>query len=68
MNFDSQNNSAEQAIDDAIRVIDAELARLVPRDVIAASEMTDVLLDLRLVLAPVASKNNEATEQTPVGV
>lgn len=39
-------------IEQALAVIDQELPRLAAREMITASDVTNVLLDLRLLLAP----------------
>lgn len=41
-------------IDQALSVIDLELKRLAARDMVTASDVTNLLLDLRLLLAPAA--------------
>lgn len=39
-------------IEQALAVIDKELPRLASREMVTASDVTNVLLDLRLLLAP----------------
>lgn len=39
-------------IDQALSVIDDELVHLAARDMVTASDVTNLLLDLRLLLAP----------------
>ena len=39
-------------IDQALAVIDEELLHLAARDMVTASDVTNLLLDLRLLLAP----------------
>lgn len=39
-------------IEQALAVIDKELPRLASREMVAAGEVTNMLLDLRLLLAP----------------
>lgn len=48
-------------IEQALAVIDQELPRLAAREMITASDVTNLLLDLRLLLAP-------AVEPVPTGV
>ena len=42
-------------VDQALAVIDGELLRLAARDMVTASDVTNLLLDLRLLLAPAAA-------------
>jgi hypothetical protein len=44
--------SEKTVIDQALAVIDHELLRLASRDMVTATDVTNVLLDLRLLLAP----------------
>ena len=44
--------SEKTVIDQALTVIDDELMRLASRDMVTASDVTNLLLDLRLLLAP----------------
>jgi len=46
-------------ITEALSVIDNELLHLAARDMVTASDVTNLLLDLRLLLAPVAEQNPE---------
>ena len=46
--------SEKTVIDQALAVIDQELLRLAARDMVTSSDVTNVLLDLRLLLAPAA--------------
>lgn len=41
-----------QILDEALALIDAEIARLASREMVTANEVSDLLLDLRLVLTP----------------
>ena len=50
--------SEKTVIDQALAVIDQELLRLASRDMITATEATNVLLDLRLLLAPAVQPLN----------
>ena len=50
--------SEKTVIDQALAVIDRELLRLAARDMVTAGEATDVLLDLRLLLAPAVEPLN----------
>lgn len=50
MNVTTVSDTA--VIEQALAVIDKELPRLVAREMITASDVTNVLLDLRLLLAP----------------
>ena len=43
--------SEKTVIDQALSVIDQELLRLAARDMVTATDVTNVLLDLRLLLA-----------------
>lgn len=45
-------------IDQALSVVDQELLRLASRDMVTATEVTNLLLDLRLLLAPAAESLN----------
>ena len=51
--------SEKTVIDEALAVIDQELLRLASRDMVTASDVTNVLLDLRLLLAPAAEPFSE---------
>jgi len=42
-------------VDQALAVIDGELLHLAARDMVTASDVTNLLLDLRLLLAPAAA-------------
>lgn len=42
-------------IDQALQVIDDELVRLASRDMVTATDVTNLLLDLRVLLAPAAT-------------
>jgi len=42
-------------VEQALAVIDKELLHLAARDMVTASDVTNLLLDLRLLLAPVAA-------------
>lgn len=44
--------SEKTVIDQALSVIDEELLHLAARDMVTASDVTNLLLDLRLLLAP----------------
>ena len=44
--------SEKTVIDEAIAVIDKELLHLAARDMVTATDVTNVLLDLRVLLAP----------------
>jgi len=46
--------SETNVVDQALAVIDGELLHLAARDMVTASDVTNLLLDLRLLLAPVA--------------
>ncbi len=46
--------SEKTVIDQALSVVDQELLRLASRDMVSATEVTNLLLDLRLLLAPAA--------------
>lgn len=54
---DSDNPSGN--VTDALQFIDAELGRMLEREVVAATEVSDLLLDLRVLLAA-------SPEPTPV--
>ena len=51
--------SEKTVIDQALAVIDVELKRLTSRDMVTASDVTNLLLDLRLLLAPAADTVGE---------
>ena len=42
-------------VDQALAVIDGELLHLAERDMVTASDVTNLLLDLRVLLAPAAA-------------
>ena len=42
-------------VDQALAVIDGELLHLAARDMVTASDVTNLLLDLRVLLAPAAA-------------
>lgn len=44
--------SEKTVIEEALAVIDEELLHLNARDIVKASDVTNLLLDLRLLLAP----------------
>ncbi|MEM7095654.1 MAG: hypothetical protein AAF567_21820 [Actinomycetota bacterium] len=44
--------SEKTVIEEALSVIDEELVRLNARDMVTASDVTNLLLDLRVLLAP----------------
>lgn len=54
----------DAAIQDALSRIDGELPALIHRDLVSTDEMTDLLLDVRALLAPALAGGDEAT---PVG-
>lgn len=43
-------------IDQALAAIDKELPHLAARDMVTAADVTNLLLDLRLLLAPASSR------------
>ena len=49
------------------KVVDEAIARFRGRDLIASAEVTDVLLDLRLLLLEVESLEDLLVEPTPAG-
>lgn len=49
---DVTETSSTTVINEALAVIDSELLRLAARDMVTASDVTNMLLDLRLLLAP----------------
>ena len=46
--------SETKVVNEALVVIDRELLRLAARDMVTAGDVTNLLLDLRLLLAPAA--------------
>lgn len=46
--------SETTVVEQALAVIDKELLHLAARDMVTASDVTNLLLDLRLLLAPAA--------------
>lgn len=54
-------------VEQALAVIDGELAHLAARDMVTATDVTNLLLDLRLLLAPspVAAVATPAPEPLP---
>lgn len=51
--------AAEQTMQEALAMIDAGLSHTQSRELIAASEVADLLLDLRLLLMQVEAANPE---------
>lgn len=51
--------SEKTVIEEALAVIDEELLHLNARDMVRASDVTNLLLDLRLLLAPAATPVQE---------
>jgi len=51
--------SETTVITEALAVIDNELLHLAARDMVTASDVTNLLLDLRLLLAPAAAPTPE---------
>ena len=47
--------SETNVVNEALAVIDKELRHLAARDMVTASDVTNLLLDLRLLLAPAAA-------------
>lgn len=61
-----QGQSAEQGVlDQAISIIDKELGHLAAREMVSATELTNVLLDLRLLLSPAAPQTAASAETVP---
>jgi len=51
--------SESTVVEQALAVIDEELLHLAARDMVTASDVTNLLLDLRLLLAPAAAPTPE---------
>lgn len=51
--------SATTVINEALAVIDEELLHLAAREMVTSSDVTNMLLDLRLLLAPAAAPSPE---------
>jgi len=50
----------ENRVAEAMKMIDAELGRMLARDMVAATEVSDLLLDLRVLLASSAPSEEPA--------
>jgi hypothetical protein len=57
--------SEQTVITEALAVIDDELLHLAARDMVTASDVTNLLLDLRLLLAPSAAPSSPEPEPLP---
>jgi hypothetical protein len=59
----------EAVIDEALRLIDAGLADLLHRELVSTDEVSDLLLDVRMLLtaADLASSAGPVVEEAPVG-
>jgi hypothetical protein len=58
----------QAVIDEAIRLIDAKLSDLLHRELVSSDEVSDLLLDVRMLLtaADLASADGPVVEPTPV--
>jgi hypothetical protein len=58
----------QAVIDEAIRLIDAKLADLLHRELVSSDEVSDLLLDVRMLLtaADLASPDGPVAEPAPV--
>ena len=59
----------EAVIDEALRLIDAGLSDLLHRELVSTDEVSDLLLDVRMLLtaAELASASEAVVEEAPVG-
>ena len=59
----------EAVIDEALRLIDAGLSDLLHRELVSTDEVSDLLLDVRMLLtaAEMASASAALIEEAPVG-
>jgi hypothetical protein len=59
----------EAVIDEALRLIDSGLSDLLHRELVSTDEVSDLLLDVRMLLtaAEMASEGGELVEEAPVG-
>ncbi len=59
----------EAAIDEALRLIDGGLSDLMHRELVSTDEVSDLLLDVRMILtaAELANVAGELVEEAPVG-
>jgi hypothetical protein len=59
----------EDVIDEALRLIDAKLTDLLHRELGSSDEVSDLLLDVRMLLtaADLASEGGPVIEPSPVG-
>ena len=58
--------SETTVITEALAVIDKELLHLAARDMVTASDVTNLLLDLRLLLSPAGEAAAPSPEPQPV--
>jgi hypothetical protein len=47
------------ALEEAMKIVDNAIKEISGRDIVSTSEMSDLLLDVRLVLSSVTGQNNE---------
>jgi hypothetical protein len=59
----------EAVIDEALRLIDTGLSDLLHRELVSTDEVSDLLLDVRMLLtaAELASPSEPVVEEAPVG-
>jgi hypothetical protein len=59
----------EAVIDEALRLIDTGLADLLHRELVSTDEVSDLLLDVRMLLtaADLATEGGPIVEEAPVG-
>ena len=59
----------EAVIDEAVRLIDGGLADLLHRELVSTDEVSDLLLDVRMLLtaAELAGEGGPIVEEAPVG-
>jgi hypothetical protein len=59
----------EAVIDEALRLIDTGLSDLLHRELVSTDEVSDLLLDVRMLLtaAELASEGGPLVEEAPVG-
>ena len=64
----SETDNETTVIDEAVRLIDGGLSDLMHRELVSTDEVSDLLLDVRMLLtAAELASGREAREKAPVG-